>query len=188
VALGGARQHEGQRFGGRVQVFAGGVFGLALGAAGGSFDDFAEGGYEMGGLLAAPMGLGEIDTCPFLDYVLSEETLFNNLGLTNGEFREHWVRGGIVVNRDLRRIGSMVVRLSGGPDLIWRVTDREGRKTVVVPEPHVLAIHQRETGLHLGGKAFLSLLSRRGSVHLSVENRPRRGPDLHWAVLVGFSL
>jgi hypothetical protein len=132
--------------------------------------------------------MGKVDICPHVEYVVSGEDLFNSLGLTNGEFREHWVRGGIAVNRDLRRVGPMVIRGGAGPELIWRVTDREGRKTVVVPEVHVLAIHQRETGLHFGGKAFLSLLHRRGSIHLSVENRPRRGPDLHWTLQLGFPL
>jgi hypothetical protein len=185
MSLGAGHQNQGTRYGGSGRVFAGGVFGLAVGAGAGSVDDFANGGYGLNVLLAVPRQLGDLGICLFGEYDQSSERIRNELDVTHGDFMEFWGRGGVAAHVPLARLGPVNLRLSGGPDLIWRVTELRGRKTYVEPNVHVLAIVQRETALHVGGRATISIRHRRGSLLLGLKNRPRRGHDLLWTAQLG---
>ena len=188
LAIGAGYQNQRTRVGGQARLFAGGVFGIAVGARGGTLDEFAEGGYELGVLVAVPTRIEELGICMFGEYEQSSENIRNDLNLTTGDFLEYWARGGLAAHTRLAQAGPVEFRLSGGPDLIWRITELRGRRTYVEPNVHVLAIVQRETAFHLGARALLSFRHRRGFLDLGVKTRPRRGRDLLWTVQLGIPL
>jgi hypothetical protein len=188
LAAGASHQNQGTRYGGSGRVFAGGVFGLAVEASAGSVDDFAERGLGLNVLLAIPRRIGKLGICMVGEYDQSSEDIRNELDVTHGDFMEFWARGGLAAHAPLARLGPVDVRVSGGPDLIWRVTELRGRKTYVEPNVHVVAIVQRETAFHVGGRAAVSIRHRRGSLLLGLKTRPRRGPDLLWTAQLGIPL
>jgi hypothetical protein len=154
----------------------------------GIFDEFAESGYELTVLVGVPFQWGPLSTCGFAEYEQAKEEVRNSLDLTSGDFLEKWARLGVALKQNLGHVGEVGIGLSGGPEVIWRVTGVEGRTTYVEDEIYVLESIRRETAFHLGGRVHLSLRHRRGFLHLGLKSRPRRGPDLLWTAQVGFPL
>jgi hypothetical protein len=188
VLLGVQGQNEGFRFGGRVQANIAGVIGLRFGAGAGGIDDFAEQGYEVGGLLARSFGGPTSGFCAFLEYEHTAEEFRDAFGMASGRYLENWIHLGAAVAGTLAESGDIRMEWHAAPALIWRVTHLTGRALYTEPDVHVLVTTKQNTAPHLGGRALLSVRHPRLSVILGVRNRPRISSDLVWGLHVGFPM
>jgi len=186
--VGIGHQGDGHRVGLWANANVAGRFGLLAGVGWGSIDSFAEGGYELRGLLALPLSKTSTNVCVFGEYEQAHEPFRRALGMTRGDLTEYWIHFGYAVAGDIGRLAGFGLTLHVAPEVILRRTHIRGRVVHTEPEVHVLE-HIRVWGdWYLGGRAMIS--ARHSRFHLSwgLQNRPRIWSDLHWFFRLGFPI
>ena len=188
LEVGLGHQGDGQRVGVWANANIAGRFGLLAGVGWGSIDSFAEGGYEVRGLLAVPLFKNSTNVCLFGEYEQSHETFRKALGMTHGELTDYWIHFGYAVSGELGRVTGFGFTLHVAPEVILRRTHFRGRATYTDPDVHVLE-HIRVWGdWYLGGRAMISARHSRFHLTWGLQNRPRIWSDLHWFFRLGFPL
>ena len=189
LAVGVEGQNDGQRLGAWAHANIAGRIGILFGASVGTIDRFAEGGNELRGLVSVSLSFNPYSTCLFVEYEQAREPFRNAFEVSSGDYIERWTRLGWAVGKGLAQFGEVRFSVHAAPELIWRITQTEGRTLYLDPPPgHVLSTNKRETAVHLGGRVLVSARHPRLSFIVGVKNRPRILSDLQWAMHVGFPI